>query len=314
MERNIMSHKVLIISPSGAYFNRMDMNHYDIMNIVRQTSNIDVIDEFDASIIDKYDIIISDSWPNIDKKIVNNPRIRVGKFFQDYYQMEGKEYYSHEMYDFAILRYKTPVTVSNKIFDIPYKFYISHHFDLNKYKNHGCEKIYDIILYGRRHAPLYPFRERMMELLLQNQHKYKIKYIPFCGYQNKPNIIRMEELSKLINQSWLTLSVPMNEDRDWDDFLQKFGEGSLSYALILGNIPKEAEVYYGDDYCRVTPNMTDTEILNVIDNELANKVRITEKTDRVYKTLQLALNVEDYGRKLYAVCEEILKSTANVNV
>ena len=47
----------------------------------------------------------------------------------------------------------------------------------------------------------------------------------------------------------------MNQLKLYDGFLQKFGETSLSYSLVLGYIPEEASQYYDDKFCNITPNM-----------------------------------------------------------
>ena len=98
----------------------------------------------------------------------------------------------------------------------------------------------------------------------------------------------------------------MNHVREYDDFLKKFGEGSLSYSLILGYVPEEAEIYYdGENYCRCTPEMTDAELLDTIDQELSDKKRILEKIDKVYRVFREHFDVNDYSEKLYAICERV---------
>jgi hypothetical protein len=233
----------------------------------------------------------------------------VGKFFEDYRQLqERNQRITGKEYDFLIMRYKTPITLGTSVFDVPAKYFLPHHFDLDVYKNYGLEKTFDVLIYGSMYEPLYPFRVRMRNLLLSNRDRYKIKYIEHCGYTNTETCIRRVELSMLINQSWMSLSVPMDHTQQRDDFLKKFGESSLSYSLILGYIPEEAELYYGTNYCRCTPDMTDEEILLAIDQELSDKKKILKKIESVYNVFRENFNIHDYSDKLYRICETIVAS------
>jgi hypothetical protein len=258
-----------------------------------------------------FDVVINDIWPNNTVYDIKKPTI-VGKFFQDYYSMDERGIVFGDEYDFIINRYKTPVTLSRKIFDkdTSFKFYIPHHFNTEIYKNYGMSKIYDILIYGNMYEPLYPFRVRIKNLLLKNSHRYKIKFIQHPGYNNtsaEVEDVRRESLSRIINQSWLSLTVPTNNANGWDDFLQKFGEVSLSYSLILGYPPDEARSHYNDNYCNITPDMTDEEILQVIDSELSNKPLIIEKTERVYNTFLENYDVNHYSSKFYEICKQALE-------
>jgi hypothetical protein len=100
----------------------------------------------------------------------------------------------------------------------------------------------------------------------------------------------------------------MDHTQQRDDFLKKFGESSLSYSLILGYIPEEAERYYGTNYCRCTPDMTDEEILLAIDQELSDKKKILEKIESVYNVFRENFIIHDYSDKLYRICESIVAS------
>lgn len=314
--------KVIIISPKSAYVNRMDLNHRDLMYIISTDSRFTIIEESEIENYDfsKYDILINDTWPNIKRKKMNmlnnihSKKIIIGKFFQDYYQIQNKnDKVTSDEYDFIIFRYKTPITMGTDFFHLKdsYKYYLQHHFDTTIYKNYGLEKKYDIIIYGCMYEPLYPFRVRLKNLLLKNQEKYRIKYIKHPDYEikNSREIIRRESLSCLINESWMSLSVPMNHEKNQDDFLQKFGETSLSYSLVLGYIPEEAKDYYSENYCRVTPDMSDSEIISTIDLELSNKEKMKEKIEIVYQNFINNLDFKKYPNKLYDICRSIYNNS-----
>lgn len=61
--------KVLVISPSCAYVDRMSLNHRDIMDFIRRDDNFRVIEveEVRDVNVDAYDVIINDTWPEFNK-------------------------------------------------------------------------------------------------------------------------------------------------------------------------------------------------------------------------------------------------------
>jgi hypothetical protein len=295
--------KILVITKSDEFKNRMDLNHRDLIDQLSKDTRFTVMDSSSVNkdIMEDYDIIFNDVWPDVKcEKKINC------KFFEDYYHLNLQNT-KVSGYDFLLLRYKTPKTISNEIFDIPLenKHFIPHHFDLNVWKNWKLPKIYDIIIYGFMRESLYPFRARLKSILLKSN--FKIKFIDHPGYDNV-NCIRREELSKLINQSWLCLSVPMNNTKDWDDFLKKFGEGSLSYSMVLGSIPKEAESYYKDNFCKILPEMSDDEIISEITKTLTNKDKMIEQIDEVYNTFKKEFNIDSYSEKIYNFCSHSYES------
>jgi len=190
----------------------------------------------------------------------------------------------------------------------------------NRYKNYNNEKIYDILLYGTRyyaneieqHIPdqeykqkyesfygktlegrhnFYPLRRKLEDVLKRNTHKYKLHILKEACIFDAP--IVNENLSNLINKSWLTVSCCTRADIA----MAKYFEIPASYSAILGDIPSDYEHLFKDNIVEVTEWMTDEEIINIIDKALENKEKLWEMTkrlgDRVHKEYNLDAGVKD---------------------
>ena len=192
-----------------------------------------------------------------------------------------------------------------------------------KYKDYNLQKKYDILIYGTRYfinnlekhqadkeykkkwekhynsilpsmANFYPLRTRLENLLLKNKHKYRLRIIPSACIYNAP--IVNENLSKLINQSWLTLSSSSRADIA----MSKYFEIAGSYSGILGNIPSDYEELFKNNIVEVTEWMSDEEILSTIDKALEDKKGLWEMTkrlgDRIHREYDLkaaVTNIDD---------------------
>lgn len=133
-------------------------------------------------------------------------------------------------------------------------------------------KIYDIIFYGRIDHH-YPFRQRLHDLIKDNYKKYewKVKFINHPGYhphqyKNKPKIVG-QELSRYLNQSYLTVATPSS----YDFLVKKYLEAPLASCGILGNIPTGYEPIFKNRIIQVTPAMSDKQILKIIHQSLLHK-------------------------------------------
>jgi hypothetical protein len=293
--------KILIITDYSAFETRMDLNHKHIIDRLKADSRFTVADchSVDLKVYSQYDVIINDIWPNINWGRTHKDQ-RVGRLYEDYYQIENPE---SAQYDFAIFHYKTPVTMYSSLFPMERKYYLNHHFDLNIWKNYQLPKQYDIIIYGSLCRELYPFRVRLAELILQQKSKYRVLHISHPGYNFQAPPVRLRQLSRLINSAWMSLSVPTDPQKGYDDLLKKYGETSLSYSLVLGSIPNEAQDIYLNNYCHLGVEMSDDQILQTIDQELVNKSKIVEKTESVYKKFRENFDLEKYPDKLFEIAK-----------
>ena len=116
----------------------------------------------------------------------------------------------------------------------------------------------------------YPLRVRLEALLKKHTNKYKLYILPNACVFNAP--VANEDLSKLINSSWLTMATASRADIP----MAKYFEIGASYSGILGNIPSDYENLYKNNIVEVTEWMTDEEIIDTIDKALADKQKLQE--------------------------------------
>ena len=144
-------------------------------------------------------------------------------------------------------------------------------------------------------------RTKLEKLLIKHKNKYKLHIINQASIFDAS--IANEELSKLINKSWLTLSTCTRADIP----MAKYFEIAASYSGILGNIPSDYTKLFKNNIIEVTEWMDDNEILNIIDNALKDKKKlskiITKLGDIIHKEYNLEAGVKDMDN----IFEEILQ-------
>jgi hypothetical protein len=205
----------------------------------------------------------------------------------------------------------------------------SRYVNTNIYKDYNLEKKYDILLYGTRNydydykneelIPIqqwisnyeninnviindkinfYPLRSKLENILINNWHKLKNRYnfnIIILDEKSIDNSkIANENLSKLINQSYLTIACSSIADV----LLHKYLEISASKSVILGNYPSDYKNLFDGNIIEVNEFMSDKEILSIIIEALQNKDKLKEIADRLYEKVinehNLDKAVEDF--------------------
>jgi hypothetical protein len=207
----------------------------------------------------------------------------------------------------------------------------SRYVNIDIYKDYKLPKIYDILLYGTRNfsfdykneelIPIqqwiskyeninnviindkinfYPLRNKLENILKNNLHKYNIKIL------DESTIIRAkianEKLSRLINQSYLTISCSSIADA----LLHKHLEISASNSVILGSYPSDYKDLFDGNIVKVNEFMSDDEILAIIDNALENKVKLAEMADRLYDKVRAEHNLDKAVESFNGVIKEVL--------
>jgi len=233
-------------------------------------------------------------------------------FLDDTYYISSRTSKCHYINksDGLIFWYKNNLIVDSykKVFPDKYILNIdSRYVNTDIYKDYKLEKKYDILIYGTRNfsydfkneqldtiqnyirkyeeyyntiinskISFYPLRSKIEHILLQNTHKYNLKILEEKTIDT-PNIAN-EELSMLINQSYLTLSCPSIADV----LLHKHLEIPASNSVILGSYPSDYKDLFEGNIIEVNEFMSNEEILDIIDNALANKDKLLEMSKRMY--------------------------------
>lgn len=159
------------------------------------------------------------------------------------------------------------------------KIYNMDHFiDDTIYKDYNLPKKYDIVFYGYINKA-YPFRARLLQLLLKNRNLFKILYIKHPGYHNNENkkIVAGQELSKILNQSYLSICTKS----EYDMLVKKYIETSLSNCLPCGDIPTDYNDIFSKYMIHINDTMTDNQIIQIIQNALHNKENLLLNTKKL---------------------------------
>lgn len=185
-----------------------------------------------------------------------------------------------------IYRYHSPIVKKLSIS----KFFLPHYIDNNIFKNWNQEKKYDILIYGFIDSHIYPLRYRIFQLL-KNNCEFKIKFLKHPGYSSNFKGFTGEKLSKLINQSWLTLcSASINQS-----LYKKYIETVFSHSLILGDFPINYENLLENNLLEISLKDSDELILNKIRQTLKDKNILQMKINKAY---QIFINKFTYHQGL----------------
>lgn len=200
----------------------------------------------------------------------------------------------------------------------------SRYINTDIYKDYGLQKKYDILLYGNRNfkynykneeiitiqnwikkyeennniiinkkIDFYPLRVKLETILKKIQNRYNILILPEGTYDNSK--IVNEELSKLINESYLTIACSSIADV----LLHKHLEIPASKSVILGSYPSDYKELFNGNIIEVNEYMTDDQIINIIDNALSNKEDLELKSSRLYEKIKnqhnLNMSIESFN-------------------
>jgi hypothetical protein len=212
----------------------------------------------------------------------------------------------------------------------------SRFVNTNIYKNYKLEKKYDILIYGTRNfkypykkeqfrsiqeyilkfqdnynvvinndMPInfYPLRIKLENIMNKLSDKCRILILPETSILDK-NItnIANENLSMLINQSYLTVACPSIADV----LMHKFLEIAASNSVILGKYPTDYKDLFEGNMIEVDEFMEDDLIIKIIDDALADKTKLLEMSNRLYKKVHKEYNLDKAVENFNEVMDGIL--------
>lgn len=172
--------------------------------------------------------------------------------------------------------------------------HLPHHIDRKYFKDWNLQKKYDIFLFGNISIKFYPFRNRLHQLLNKN-NKFKIlQWKPIRNYFKFKMNISNDKLSKVINQSWLTICTCSK----FDLMLGKYFETSMSKSIICGNMSTDGKNIWNKDFIELNPKMSDNEILDTLDKALQDKKKLINMANTTYQKME-EFNLDKFSHKLY---------------
>jgi hypothetical protein len=186
----------------------------------------------------------------------------------------------------------------------------SRFVNTNIYKDYKLEKKYDILLYGARNCmythtdhlitvqdylnknshryadgkiPFYPLRDKLESILVNRlRRRYNIYIVPITDiYLGSTPEFANENLSKLINQSYLTICCSSIADV----LVHKHMEIPASNSVILGSYPTEYADLFKGSVVEVNEFMDDETIIRIIDDALSDKRKLLDMSERLCRKI-----------------------------
>lgn len=267
--------------------------------------------------------------------------IQIGVFLEDTYYITSNtgncEY--TKLANYLVFWYKNKSIIDSYERVFPGKYITnigSRYVNTNMYNDYGMEKTCDILLYGTRTfnypykieqldsiqnyikkyeqhhntkvssntlIPFYPLRCKLEGILNKLYNKYRIRILPETSILD-PAIqkIANEELSMLINQSYLTIACPGIADV----MMHKFLEITASKSVILGKYPSDYKDLFEGNIIEVDEYMEDEQIIKIIDEALADKKKLGEMSERMYEKVHKEHNLDKATESFEQVIDEIL--------
>ena len=178
------------------------------------------------------------------------------------------------------------------------QFYLmTHHIPENIFRYKRLDKEYDILMYGWSNEIVYPFRNRLKEII--TKLPYRIKIIPRSSNINKMPV--EHELADLINKSWIVITCISN----FSYLVRKYFEIGACGAIPCGNINKQGREIFDNNIISITEYMSDHEISRIITYYLNNK-SILMKMSNCNKLLTMKYNYNTFMKNLLEIKDNII--------
>lgn len=173
-------------------------------------------------------------------------------------------------------------------------FHLPHFIDETIFKNWNCCNKYDILLFGNDDVKYYPFRHRVINLILKHKDKLRVGHIPrHRNYFKHNKKISNDNLSKNINKSHLTLCTGSK----YDFLLGKYFETSMSGGVVVGNMPEDGKSIWNDNYIQINDQMTDDDILQTILISIRDPNRLNDIKNNMLSQME-SYHLSKYADKL----------------
>jgi hypothetical protein len=178
-------------------------------------------------------------------------------------------------------------------------YVIDLHVDPAIFKDRHERKKYDVIVYGSTLSPIYAFRHRVLQLLLEARRFRVLHLQPKDQLYNKQ--MCGAGLAQKINQSWMGLATVT----EFNYLLGKYFEIPACRSVVLGDMNSQGAAIFGDHYVHIDDKMSDSAILKVVEDALSNRRRLRETADYMYRIIHDNYTLADNEQKLFEVATRI---------
>ena len=174
--------------------------------------------------------------------------------------------------------------------------------DIEDFKEYDeFTKKYDIILYGCNHKDQYPFRHRLYKML-KKSGQFNIKHIVFYTWMRKDYSIFGDILAHNINFAHIGI-VTMSK---YGYFLKKYMEIPACNVMIAGEVPFCYKNIY-KDMIKLSPEMSDQQIIDTLKNALKNKKLLKTKTKKMCDKVREKFSIKQNCINLTKIYLDIMR-------
>lgn len=178
------------------------------------------------------------------------------------------------------------------------QFYLmTHHIPERIFQYKGIEKQFDILIYGWSNEIVYPFRNRLKELI--KNLPYRVKII-----ERTSNIDKMpieHDLADIINESWIVITCISN----FSYLVRKYFEIAACGSIPCGNINEQGREIFKYNTIEITEYMSDHEIERIISYYLNNKELLMKMSDEI-RILSSKYNYNMFMKNLLEIKDHII--------
>jgi hypothetical protein len=173
------------------------------------------------------------------------------------------------------LRYKDALYKDDKSKKFTYN---PHHANKNIFKPLNIEKDIDILISGVTKKTHYPFKYRLFNLINECKDtklsKYNVYIHKHPGYNNLLNFENQNQIkyNEIINKSKLCICCTSR----YNYRLGKYVEIPMAGSVVVGDLPYE-DARFSNFVVKITNEMSDEEIINIITNVLENQNELNKK-------------------------------------
>ncbi|XWV26186.1 hypothetical protein QJ857_gp0892 [Tupanvirus soda lake] len=179
-------------------------------------------------------------------------------------------------------------------------YVLSLHIDTNIFKKLNINRDIDILIYGADYYKIYPLRNKIKNIVKTMNIKYHI-IEPLSGFDKKKCD---KGLAMLLNRSWLTLCT----GSVFNYLVLKYFEASACGSVVIGNMPKQGEEIWGNNYINISYDWSDEQIKHTILNALSDKAKLQYISTTMSDKIKKYYNYEEYSKKLVKICDSIASS------
>ena len=255
-------------------------------------------------------------------------KVPVAILIDDFFHVNFFKNSHHNLVDAVVFKVKHDNYKLEYKKEFPDKFVGSidvHYINFEKFHNWDIEKQYDIFIYGSRSCMLnkdthsavynkyknkdvyefnfYEFRERIIKLL--ETTNYKLNIVPYAPANDCP--VRGEYLSREISKAYIGLATKCVVDK----CMMKYIEISASDTVVLGDVPTDYRDLFNGNIIEIREDMSDSEIIEVIDKELSDKKCLEKRSKEFGKKLRDMYTNDNYAKYFNGISREIIDYCSN---